>query len=140
MGSFKLCAPKTYYNRRSQGTSSDLDLCDPSPRTLELTQWTGTIYELLPGQNFRANIGPPIPFWNQLVPGARYGLLWPGAAFILWNWSTRPKKFGQELGADSSNPVSFSLEGPCASLTVIEETQVFPPPPSPPLVKRSDRM
>lgn len=112
MGSFRLYAPTTYYNRRSLGTSSDLDLCDPSPRTLELTQWTGTVYELLPGQSFRANIGPPIPFWDQLVPGARYGLLWSGAAFVLWDWSTRPKNFGQELGADSNNHVSFSLEGP----------------------------
>lgn len=84
--------------------------------------------------------GPQIPFWDQLVPGERYELLWPGAAFALWSWGTHREKVGLEIGENSQQPCLIVPGGACASLTVIEEPQVFPPPPLPPLVKRSDRM
>lgn len=46
----------------------------------------------LPGQSFRVNIGPPIPFWDHLVLGERYELLWPGGCLCLVGLGHTPRE------------------------------------------------
>jgi hypothetical protein len=112
----------------------------PPPETLELTGREAYFNELLPGQCLGRNIGIPLPFSDQLVPGERYELLWPGAEYALWDWGTLREHIGHKVGVGMGVPRAIIPGGACSSLTVIQEKEVFKfgPPPSP--VHESARM
>ncbi|CAG8054637.1 unnamed protein product [Penicillium nalgiovense] len=111
----------------------------PPPETLELTGRDVEFEELLPGQCIKRNLCDLPPFWDQLVEGVKYELLWPGAEYALWDWGTFREHLGQEIGTNLGLPRVIIPGGARCTLAVIE-SHVFPRTPSPSPVRKSERI
>ncbi|OQE22851.1 hypothetical protein PENFLA_c012G05203 [Penicillium flavigenum] len=112
----------------------------PPPETLELRQRDAEFEELLPGQCLKGNLRDISPFWDQLVAGEKYELLWPGAEYALWDWGTFREHVGQQIGTNLGLPRAVIPGGVCTTLTIIEEAEVFQRAPSPPPTRKSQRI
>lgn len=92
----------------------------PLPQNLKV-QGYSEIQELLPGQTMGWNIGSPGPFLDQLVPGEKYELFWPGAGYALWDWGTLKEHWNQEIGVNSGLPPLVIPGGVSSSFPFVED-------------------